>query len=316
MELITGMISADGGNISVNGYDVATQTRDARGSMSLCPQFNVLYEELRVIEHLRLYAAIKGLAWNMTTDAAINVARYCQLEHVLDKFPKQLSGGMKRKLCLSIALVGGTSVVILDEPTSGLDPEARRAIWDLLRRARRERTILLTTHYMEEADALGDKIAIMTAGRISCYGTPMFLKNAFSTGYQLRVAKGLAGNKFNRTDLMSIVQRHFPKGFVRSDIDNEVIISLESNQGRADSRQLPEFLKDIENDKKKLGIDAFGLYLTTLEDVFLKVGELAEGHETLKRSLSVNSDGYRVREAERPIRVTGIKLNLLVMYFF
>lgn len=72
---------------------------------------------------------------------------------------------MKRKLCLGVALVGDTKVVILDEPTSGLDPEARRAIWDMLRAVRRQRTILLTTHYMEEADALGDTIAIMTQGR-------------------------------------------------------------------------------------------------------------------------------------------------------
>ena len=323
MSMITGMFAADNGAIAVNGFDVSTQTKDARASMSLCPQHNVLYEELTVREHLRLYAAIKGMPWGETDEAAVKTAGACQLSHVIDSFPRQLSGGMKRKLCLSIALVGDTSVVILDEPTSGLDPEARRAIWDLLREVRRERTILLTTHFMEEADALGDTIAIMTAGRISCFGSPMFLKRAFSTGYQLRVAKH--EGPFDSRVLLSLVQRHFSKGTIKSDIDQEVILTLESSNGQTDTSKLPAFLKDLEMDKAKLGIDAFGLSLTTLEDVFLKVGDMAEGHDKLKRTLSVNSNGDQTNgnaskesprvsldmdNTTRPIRVTGTKLNI------
>ena len=85
-------------------------------------------------------------------------------------------GGMKRKVNLGIALVGGSSVVLLDEPTSGMDPQARRYTWDLLQTEKKSRTILLTTHFMEEADILGDRIAIMARGQIQCYGTSMFLK--------------------------------------------------------------------------------------------------------------------------------------------
>ena len=85
-------------------------------------------------------------------------------------------GGMKRKVNLGIALVGGSNVVLLDEPTSGMDPQARRYTWDLLQTEKKSRTILLTTHFMEEADILGDRIAIMARGQIQCYGTSMFLK--------------------------------------------------------------------------------------------------------------------------------------------
>ena len=85
-------------------------------------------------------------------------------------------GGMKRKVNLGIALVGGSSVVLLDEPTSGMDPQARRYTWDLLQTEKKSRTILLTTHIMEQADILGDRIAIMARGQIQCYGTSMFLK--------------------------------------------------------------------------------------------------------------------------------------------
>ena len=83
---------------------------------------------------------------------------------------------MKRKVSLGIALIGDSTVVMLDEPTSGMDPQARRSTWDLLQTEKRNRTILLTTHFMEEADILGDRIAIMARGKVQCYGTSMFLK--------------------------------------------------------------------------------------------------------------------------------------------
>ena len=83
---------------------------------------------------------------------------------------------MKRKVNLGISLVGDSTVVMLDEPTSGMDPQARRYTWDLLQAEKKKRTILLTTHFMEEADILGDRIAIMARGQIQCYGTSLFLK--------------------------------------------------------------------------------------------------------------------------------------------
>lgn len=92
---------------------------------------------------------------------------------------KTLSGGMKRKLSMAIALVGGSKVVILDEPTSGMDPNARRQAWDILQKQRADRTIVLTTHFMDEADVLGDRIAIMAEGSVHCCGTPLFLKNKY-----------------------------------------------------------------------------------------------------------------------------------------
>lgn len=93
-----------------------------------------------------------------------------------DQPSSALSGGMKRKLSVGIALVGGSEVVVLDEPTAGMDPSARRATWDLLLKHRSGRTVLLTTHYMDEADLLGDRIAIMAEGQIRCVGSSHFLK--------------------------------------------------------------------------------------------------------------------------------------------
>ncbi|KAI1307985.1 Phospholipid-transporting ATPase ABCA3 [Halotydeus destructor] len=293
MSMITGLFPATEGTIIVNGYDVASQTSKARESISLCPQHNVLYDELNVLEHLKLYAAIKGLPWSECGPSAIKQANVTQLGECLTKLPSQLSGGMKRKLCLGIALVGDTQLVILDEPTSGLDPEARRMIWDVLREVRRERTILLTTHYMEEADALADSIAIMTAGKVSCHGTPMYLKKLFSTGYMLRVAKGVG---YDGQAVEELVREYFPRGGVRSEIDTEVIFALESQNGQTDSSKLPPFFGHLEQLKPKLGVASFGLSLTTLEDVFLKVGQMESSNEETQSHESVsirpNQDGF------------------------
>ena len=97
---------------------------------------------------------------------------------------------MKRKLCCGIALVGGSKVVILDEPTSGMDPAARRATWDLLLKYKEGRTIILSTHFMDEADILGDRIAIMSEGIVQCCGSSMFLKKHYGIGYHMVIVKG------------------------------------------------------------------------------------------------------------------------------
>ena len=101
----------------------------------------------------------------------------------------QLSGGNKRKLTLAIALCGGSKFVLLDEPTSGLDLSARRQLWNMLKEYKKDRIILLTTHYMDEADILGDRIGIMKAGKLSCLGSSMFLKQRFGVGYVLKITK-------------------------------------------------------------------------------------------------------------------------------
>ncbi|KAI1307956.1 Phospholipid-transporting ATPase ABCA3 [Halotydeus destructor] len=322
MSMVTGIFQATEGTIIVNGFDVESNTSEARGSISLCPQHNVLYEELTVYEHLKLYAAIKGIPWPECGPLAVKQANVIQLGECLNKVPSRLSGGMKRKLCLGNALVGDTQLVILDEPTSGLDPEARRMIWDVLREVRRERTILLTTHYMEEADALADSIAIMTAGKISCHGTPMYLKKVFSAGYMFRIAKGL---QYDGQALEALVRRHFPRGCIKSEIGTEVIFALESEDGHTDSSKLPGFFRHLEQLKSTLGVASFGLSLTTLEDVFLKVGEMETNNQEANRLETATTEDGTAHEhqpydsqqqlemdvhSSRPERVQGSALML------
>jgi ATP-binding cassette, subfamily A (ABC1), member 3 len=102
---------------------------------------------------------------------------------------KYLSGGSRRKLSLAIALCGDSKFIMLDEPTAGMDLQARRSLWNMLKAYRTNRVIILTTHYMDEADVLGDRIGIMNAGKIVCLGSSLFLKKRYGVGYNLTLVK-------------------------------------------------------------------------------------------------------------------------------
>jgi ATP-binding cassette subfamily A (ABC1) protein 3 len=101
----------------------------------------------------------------------------------------QLSGGNKRKLSVAIALCGGSKFILLDEPTSGMDLQSRRQLWNMLKEYKKDRIVVLTTHYMDEADILGDRIGIMTKGKMTCLGSSIFLKSKFGLGYTMTIIK-------------------------------------------------------------------------------------------------------------------------------
>ncbi|KTF93350.1 hypothetical protein cypCar_00031575 [Cyprinus carpio] len=144
---------------------------------------------LTVEEHIWFYARLKGLSEEDVKAEMEQILTDTGLPHKRKSRTSQLSGGMQRKLSVALAFVGGSKVVILDEPTAGVDPYARRGIWDLLLKYRTGRTILLSTHHMDEADILGDRIAIISHGKLCCVGSSLFLKTQLGTGYYLTLVK-------------------------------------------------------------------------------------------------------------------------------
>ena len=141
-----------------------------RRSLGVCPQQNVLFPDLTVWEHMILYAGIKGVAQkgSIAHERAKQLLEDVGLIGKETSLPDELSGGQKRKLCLAIALTGDSRVVFLDEPTSGMDVYAQRSTWSLLKKRRTGRLLVLTTHSMEEAERLGDRIGIMANGKAVC----------------------------------------------------------------------------------------------------------------------------------------------------
>lgn len=157
--------------------------------MGICPQYDVLFEFLTPIEHLNFFYELKGGNPELKEKEIAELIKDVGLTIDKDKPAGTLSGGNKRKLSVAIALCGGSKLVLLDEPTAGMDLGARRALWDMLKNYRRDKIIILTTHYMDEADILGDRIGIMAKGKMMCLGTSLFLKQKFGTGYKLTMVK-------------------------------------------------------------------------------------------------------------------------------
>ncbi|AWP06485.1 putative ATP-binding cassette sub-family A member 2 [Scophthalmus maximus] len=189
MSILTGLFPPTSGSATIYGHDIRTEMERIRQNLGMCPQHNVLFDKLSVEEHLWFYSRLKGMAEEDIRKEMEKMIVDLELSNKRHSLVQTLSGGMKRKLSVAIAFVGGSRAVILDEPTAGVDPYARRAIWDLILKYKQGRTILLSTHHMDEADLLGDRIAIISHGKLKCCGSPLFLKSTYGDGYKLTLVK-------------------------------------------------------------------------------------------------------------------------------
>ncbi|XP_031638209.1 ATP-binding cassette sub-family A member 3-like, partial [Contarinia nasturtii] len=289
MSMLTGWLAPTSGSALLNGYDIRTNLQKARSSIGYCPQHNILFDELTVREHIEFFGRLKGLR---KTDINHEVNKYIQqleMYKFIDKTSQSLSGGMKRKLSVVIALCGGSNVVFLDEPSSGLDPTARHGLWNLLQAEKKGRTILLTTHFMDEADALGDRIAIMAKGELKCHGTPFFLKARFGSGYRLICAKN---DECNVNAVTDTLREFIPDIHVHEDIGSEFTYVLPAEH--VDKFQ--HIFELLERNQHDLGISSFGVSMTPLEEIFLKVS--SDGR--LSDKAQPQQNGFDTTDFEEP----------------
>jgi lipooligosaccharide transport system ATP-binding protein len=174
MKAIYGLAKVDGGELRVLGLDARTDRREIKARIGVVPQEQNLDGELSVRENLEMQATYHGIRVDGRLD---DLLRSALLDKRADAKPQELSGGMKRRLLIARALVNDPELVVLDEPTTGLDPQARLAVWGLLEEMKaRGVTLIVTTHYMEEADRICDRLVIMDNGEIVAGGSPAELK--------------------------------------------------------------------------------------------------------------------------------------------
>jgi ABC-type multidrug transport system ATPase subunit len=166
---------------------VHTDLSRARTVMGYCPQFDGLQPNLTGREHLQFYAQVRGVPDDLIADTVDSLLQKMSLVKYAERQAGTYSGGNKRKLSVAIALIGEPAVVLLDEPSTGMDPEARRFMWDVISASTKGRTIVLTSHSMEECEALCNRIGIMVGGQFKCLGSLQHLKNRFSEGYTVDV---------------------------------------------------------------------------------------------------------------------------------
>ncbi|XP_064471064.1 phospholipid-transporting ATPase ABCA3-like isoform X2 [Ornithodoros turicata] len=268
IRMITGQLKPTGGNVLIDGHDVAKDSKAAHQHLGICAQQDIHFDNMTVLEHLLFFCKLKQMSASDTEEQARKMMSALNLHRKADVVSKHLSGGMKRKLSIGVALIGMSKVVLLDEPTAGMDPAARRQMWDLLLFEKTHRTILLTTHSMEEADALGDRIAIMANGTIQCCGTSFFLKKNLGAGYHMTIVKT---PECNVRTILEVVVAFVPSAEIQSNVGAELAFRL----SRYDQPYFRHMFGYLEENKGKLGISSFGVSVTTLEEVFLRVGDYA-----------------------------------------
>lgn len=208
ISMLTGLIQATKGTATVFGNDIFNEPEKVRQYMGICPQHDVLFENLSPVEHLSVFYDFKGGDPDKAKKEKeiADLIKDVGLTADQNKKAGSLSGGNKRKLSVAIALCGNSKLIMLDEPTAGMDLGARRDLWNMLKNYRRDRIIILTTHYMDEADVLGDRIGIMAQGQMMCLGTSLFLKKRFGAGYKFTMVKD---DKKKNTKLEPYLNNHF-----------------------------------------------------------------------------------------------------------
>merc|ERR1719158_830222 len=187
MAMLTGHVTPTSGDAYVNGYSINTQMNDVRKQLGYCPQFDSLSESLTAHENLMMYAKIKGIPLHLVHEVSSELVDLVGLKKFRDRPAGTYSGGNKRKLSLAIALIGNPSLVLLDEPSTGMDPVARRQMWTTIVRTAANRSVVLTTHSMEECEALCAKVVVMVRGQFRCLGSIQHLKSRFGEGYAVEL---------------------------------------------------------------------------------------------------------------------------------
>ncbi|MGA7272512.1 MAG: ATP-binding cassette domain-containing protein, partial [Acidimicrobiia bacterium] len=187
IKMLCCLIRPTSGSAQVMGHDVGTDPLKVKQVINVSPQETAIAEHLNAWENLALIAGLHGIEGAQARQKAGELLEMLGLVNRASDKAKKLSGGMKRRLSIAMALISDPDVLFLDEPTLGLDAQSRRAIWSHIQDLKGRKTILHTTHYLEEADALADRIAIIDEGRVIASGSPQELKGSISDGQTMSI---------------------------------------------------------------------------------------------------------------------------------
>ena len=269
ISMLTGLLPVTSGDMKVKNLLLSANLEEIRKLMGVCPQQNVLYKELTPEEHLYLYSVFKGMTDKKLIQEQIDEKlTEVNLERHRKKKSEFLSGGQKRKLSLAIALIADSKIIILDEPTSGMDLTARRQMWSMLKNNKAGRIIILTTHYMQEADTLADRIAILSHGRLRCCGSSIFLKNRYGVGYYLTLIKepDVESEAHSRM-IEDFVKQYIPHARKVSDVHAEIAFECPLDP----ENRFDVFFEELDKRLGELSLRSYSISVTTLEEVFIRV---------------------------------------------
>ena len=187
IKMLCCLLRPTSGNASVMNFSIKENSQKIKEIIGVSPQDTAIAEHLSTWENLLLMGGVFGLKTDESKRRAKNLMELLELEDRKDQ-TRKLSGGLQRRLSIAMALISDPQILFLDEPTLGLDPQARKSVWNYIEKLKNEKTILLTTHYLEEADSLADRIGIMDKGEIIEMGTSSELKQKYATHKTLKIS--------------------------------------------------------------------------------------------------------------------------------
>ena len=287
IKMISGAEDPDAGDIFLNNISVVTNKKYLFNNIGLCQQEDIFFDYLTVYEHLKYMMEIKGIKSDLQQISLLmNKIGLAEKQAALCK---TLSGGEKRKLCVALALIGNSELVLLDEPTSGMDIISKRALWDFLKEFKNNKIIILTTHSLDEAEYLGDRIGIMTNGHYICSGTSSFLKSKYPCGFNLNLL-------INSNICTDVVKQKLYNELKQYEPNLEIKISsngLFSLNIQSNNQNIKEIFDVITKNKEEYGIEDYTVSSTSLEDVFLK----------LNHKITINEEEEKKNDDENLIQI-------------
>ncbi|XP_057392440.1 cholesterol transporter ABCA5 isoform X3 [Balaenoptera acutorostrata] len=270
MNILCGLCPPSDGFASVYGHRVSEidEMFEARKMIGICPQLDIHFDVLTVEENLSILASIKGIPANNVIQEVQKVLLDLDMQAIKDNQAKKLSGGQKRKLSVGIAVLGNPKVLLLDEPTAGMDPCSRHVVWNLLKYRKANRVTVFSTHFMDEADILADRKAVISQGMLKCVGSSIFLKSKWGIGYRLSLH---VDRRCAAEALSSLVKQRVPAAALSQQSDQQLVYSLPFK----DMDKFSGLFAALDT-HSGLGVISYGVSMTTLEDVFLKLEVEAE----------------------------------------
>ena len=257
---ISGAIGATGGTLTLGDGEPSEQFSGIQDCLGIVFQENVIINLLSIREHLEIFGRFRGIDEQVLQEAIDFFADNLQLREMLPNRAGDLSGGQKRKLCIALSLLGNPPIIIMDEPTAGVDVQARQLIWKSISTLKNS-TCIITTHALEEAEAVSSRMFVISRGKIPFAGTSTELREEFKCGYVMKIdcaPEAMEG-------ILAEVKKFVPEAAVLPDRDDTIAIPV--------SGKIPELLESIEQQKEKLGVEDFSFAVEQLEDVLLRILE-------------------------------------------
>ncbi|XP_040186089.1 ABC-type organic anion transporter ABCA8-like [Rana temporaria] len=270
LNILSGMGGVTSGSANIYGHPLSDLSlrQEIQRKIGFCPQIDINFELLTVKENLEVFAQIKGVPRSKVKPEVEKVLCDLDIENIQDLRANKLSGGQRRKLTLAIALLGDPEILLLDEPTAGLDPFSRHRVWSVLKERKAGHVTLFSTQFMDEADILADRKAVLSNGRLKCVGSSFFLKRKWGIGYHLRMQ---VTPSCDTEAITSLIKQHVPNAKLSTQNVEDLTFTLPF----LNMDSFPALFSDLEGHVGR-DIVSYGVSVTTLDDVFLKLEGEAE----------------------------------------